>query len=322
MVKESLDIPKDLEISLDAFLKDIVEIGSYRSRILAYLQLYTVRDLLFYFPRDYIDYAQQKSIIELKAGDTVTLVGQVAKFNIFQSPKNPHLVIFEMMLKDHTGRIKINRFLRGNRFTNKAFQEGQKRRYPPGTAIAASGLVKENKFGLTLDNPTLEILENPNASVTTLGIGRVLPVYPLTEGVPIDLLRNAVVTALAAVPQLQDPLPPIIQQKYELIPLQKAIAQIHFPDDSEQLAQARKRLVFEEFFYLQLGFLQRKLTQKAHEKSVVFSPRGELIEKFNQLLPFALTSAQQRVIQEILEDLKQSSPMNRLVQGDVGSGKT
>ncbi|MFM7580356.1 MAG: DNA helicase RecG, partial [Microcystaceae cyanobacterium] len=164
-----------------------------------------VRDLLFYFPRDYIDYAQQKSIIELKAGDTVTLVGQVAKFNIFQSPKNPHLVIFEMMLKDHTGRIKINRFLRGNRFTNKAFQEGQKRRYPPGTAIAASGLVKENKFGLTLDNPTLEILENPNASVTTLGIGRVLPVYPLTEGVPIDLLRNAVVTALAAVPQLQDP---------------------------------------------------------------------------------------------------------------------
>lgn len=322
LVKESLDIPKDIDITLDAFLKDIAEIGSYRSRILAYLQLYTVRDLLFYFPRDYIDYAQQKSIIELKAGDTVTLVGQVAKFNIFQSPKNPHLVIFEMMLKDHTGRIKINRFLRGNRFTNKAFQEGQKRRYPPGTAIAASGLVKENKFGLTLDNPTLEILENPSASVTTLGIGRVLPVYPLTEGVPIDLLRNAVVTALAAVPQLQDPLPPIIQQKYELIPLQKAIAQIHFPDDSEQLVQARKRLVFEEFFYLQLGFLQRKLTQKAHEKSVVFSPRGELIEKFNQLLPFALTSAQQRVIQEILEDLKQSSPMNRLVQGDVGSGKT
>jgi ATP-dependent DNA helicase RecG len=227
-----------------------------------------------------------------------------------------------MVIRDQTGRIKLSRFLAGNRFTNKGWQEGQKKRYPPGTAIAASGLVKENKYGLTLDNPSIEILEDPNSPVESLNIGRVLPVYPLTEGVPIDLLRKCVVIALGAVSQLEDALPPAIQKKYELIDLQTAIAQIHFPDNNDSLTLARRRLVFDEFFYLQLGFLQRRYIQKATEKSVVFTPSGELIQKFNQLLPFKLTNAQQRVVQEILEDLKNSTPMNRLVQGDVGSGKT
>jgi ATP-dependent DNA helicase RecG len=309
-------------IALEQLLKEVEDIGTYRAKTLAYLNLQTVRDLLFYFPRDYIDYAQQKSIIELKAGDTVTLIGRVVKFNIFNSPKNPKLAIFEMIIRDQTGRIKLSRFLAGNRFTNKGWQEGQKKRYPPGTAIAASGLVKENKYGLTLDNPSIEILEDPNSPVESLNIGRVLPVYPLTEGVPIDLLRKCVVTALGAVSQLEDALPLAIQKQYDLIDLQTAIAQIHFPDDNDSLTLARRRLVFDEFFYLQLGFLQRRYIQKATEKSVVFTPSGELIEKFNQLLPFKLTNAQQRVVHEILEDLKNSTPMNRLVQGDVGSGKT
>jgi ATP-dependent DNA helicase RecG len=180
-----------------------------------------------------------------------------------------------MVIRDQTGRIKLSRFLAGNRFTNKGWQEGQKKRYPPGTAIAASGLVKENKYGLTLDNPSIEILEDPDSPVESINIGRVLPVYPLTEGVPIDLLRKCVIIALGAVSQLEDALPPAIQKKYDLIDLQTAIAQIHFPDNNDSLTLARRRLVFDEFFYLQLGFLQRRYIQKTTEKSVVFIPSGE-----------------------------------------------
>ncbi|MEB3308861.1 MAG: ATP-dependent DNA helicase RecG [Snowella sp.] len=310
------------EITLDQQLKEVTGIGYAKSRHLQRLGLSTVRDLLFYYPRNHIDYARQVTISQLTAGETVTLVGTVIRSNCFTSPKNQNLTIFELVIKDHTDRIKLNRFYAGYRFNNKGWQERQKRLYPPGTAIAASGLVKENKYGLTLDNLEIEILENMDSRIESLKIGRVLPVYPLTEGVAADLIRNAVLSVMGAIPQLQDPLPNGLKDSYGLVPLQEAICNIHFPQSPEHLVHARRRLVFDEFFYLQLGFLQRRQQQKKTEKSAVFIPRGQLIEKFNEILPFSLTNAQRRVINEILADLELSTPMNRLVQGDVGSGKT
>lgn len=309
-------------ISLDQSLSQLAEVGAYKAQQLARLGLKTVQDLLFYYPRDHIDYARQVNIAHLVAGETVTLVGTVQRCNCFTSPKNKKLSIFELHLRDHTGKIQLNRFFAGTRFTNRGWQEKQKKLYPVGSIVAASGLVKQNKYGLTLENPEFEVLDNSGASIESLKIGRVLPVYPLTEGVAADLVRQAVIVALGAAKQLRDPLPANIRNGYGFIKLKDAIANIHFPETPELLAHARRRLVFDEFFFLQLGFLQRRQKLKQRQTSASFNPIGELINKFNHLLPFALTKAQQRVIKEILDDLKSSTPMNRLVQGDVGSGKT
>ncbi len=310
------------EITLDQSLNTLPEVGYKKGELLKRLGLFTVKDLLFYYPRDHIDYARQVSIANLNPGETVTVVGSVKRCNCFTSPKNKKLSIFELILRDNTGQIKLNRFFAGTRFTNRGWQERQKRLYPLGSIIAASGLVKKNKYGVTLDNPEIEVLDSLGSNIESLKIGRVLPVYPLTEGVPADLIRQAIVACLGAIKQIRDPLPVGLRNQYGLIKLKEAIANIHFPETPDLLTHARRRLVFDEFFYLQLGFLQRRQEQKKVEKSAIFVPQGKLIEDFNNLLPFALTNAQQRVINEILEDLNSSTPMNRLVQGDVGAGKT
>lgn len=310
------------KITLEQPLMYLPGVGQKRSELLTKLDLKTVKDTLFYYPRDYIDYAKQMKITDLEAGVTVTLVGDVIRCNLFTSPKNNKLTIFELWMRDHSGRIKLSRFYAGSRYSSRAWQEKFKKQFPPGVAIAASGLVKKNKYGLTLDNPEIEVLDSDGADIKSLKIGRVLPVYPLTEGVPADLIRKVVLASLEALPQLKDPFPTAFRDSHQLMKLQGAIANIHFPENSEILAHARKRLVFDEFFYLQLGFLQRRQQEKQQQKSAIFIPQGELIERFEKQLPFKLTNAQNRVINEILEDLAKSTPMNRLVQGDVGAGKT
>jgi ATP-dependent DNA helicase RecG len=310
------------EINLDQPLSQVIDIGR-RSNYLERLGLYTVRDLLFYYPRDHLDYARQVQITHLEAGETVTVIGTVRSCKCFSSPRNKQLTIFELILSDATGRLKLNRFLTGARFSNRGSQERYKNQYPVGSIVAASGLVKQNKYGITLDKPEIEVLDGAGANIESIKIGRLLPVYPLTEGVPADTVRNSVIAALPAAAQLKDPLPSELRNLYGLIKLKNAIACIHYPENSEELAHARRRLVFDEFFYLQLGFLQRRQQLKQNQSSASFTPQGKLIEQFEQILPFVLTSAQQRVIQEIFEDLDDSdTPMNRLVQGDVGSGKT
>ncbi|NES17444.1 MAG: DEAD/DEAH box helicase, partial [Symploca sp. SIO3E6] len=309
-------------VTLDQPLAELKAVGVRKSSHLERLGLHQVRDILFYYPRDHIDYANQVNISHLVVGETVTIMGTVKRCNCFTSPRNKKLTILEVILKDSTGQIKLNRFFAGTRYSNRGWQYQQKSRYASGAVVAASGLVKKNKYGITLENPELEVLDQPGASIESMKIGRVLPVYPLTEGVPADLVRGAVIAALPAAAQLKEPLPVTLREQYGLIKIKDAIAHIHFPPDRDTLAHARRRLVFDEFFYLQLGFLQRRQTQRQTEDSAVLSPTGKLIDQFNQILPFELTGAQKRVIGDILKDLQSQTPMNRLVQGDVGSGKT
>jgi ATP-dependent DNA helicase RecG len=308
----------DLEQSV-TYLKGI---GPKNGERLAKLGLWTVQDVLYYYPRDHIDYAKQVKIADLEPGETVTVVGTVRRSNCFTSPRNAKLTIFELMLDDGSGRLKLSRFYAGSRYSNVSWQQRQKREFPTGAVVAASGLVKESKFGLTLEDPDLEVLEGSSDAIESLTIGRLVPVYPLTEGVSADLIRRAVVAALPAVAELRDPLPVDLRQQYGLAGVGDAIAQIHFPDDAEKLAAARRRLVFDEFFYLQLGLLRRRLEQQQQQTTVTLAPTGELIDAFYEVIPFALTGAQQRVVNDILADLQRTIPMNRLVQGDVGSGKT
>ncbi|MEM1366505.1 MAG: ATP-dependent DNA helicase RecG [Cyanobacteria bacterium P01_H01_bin.15] len=309
-------------LSLNHALGQVSGIGRHRSAQLAKLGIYYVRDLLFYYPRDYLDYANQTRIVELVPGETVTIIATIRRCQCFSSPKNRKLTIFELQVRDPSGGIKLSRFYAGGRFSNPGWQQKLKAQYPVGATIAASGLVKKNKYGFTLDSPEIEILGSPDDPIESLKIGRVLPVYALTEGVSADVIRKAIAIVLPAAEQLSDPLPATLRSQYELIGLPSAIANIHYPPDTEQLALARRRLVFDEFFYLQLGFLQRRQQQRQNQTSAVMMSQGEVIEQFRELLPFKLTNAQERVVQEILQDIHSPSPMNRLVQGDVGSGKT
>ncbi|MHC5672941.1 ATP-dependent DNA helicase RecG [Nostoc sp.] len=316
------ELSRRLAPNIEQKLSDLPEIGFKKADNLARLGLHSVRDLLFYYPRDHIDYARQVNIRELQAGETVTIVATVKRCNCFNSPKNQKLSILELIVKDNSGQIKIGRFYAGTRFSSRAWQESLKRRYAVGSILAACGLVKESKYGLTLDNPELEVLANPGDSIESLNIGRVVPIYGLTEGVVANTVRQAVIAALPAAAQIKDPLPSGLRQKYGLMELKDAIANIHFPSDSDALKVARRRLVFDEFFYLQLGLLQRQQQARAIQTSAILVPRGQLVEKFHEILPFQLTGAQQRVLNDILNDLQKPVPMNRLVQGDVGSGKT
>lgn len=309
-------------ITLDQALTYLPGVGPKSAEKLAKLGLYTVRDLLFYYPRDHIDYARQVQIRNLEAGETVTLVGTVKRCTCFASPRNPKLTILEVVIRDSSGQMKLSRFYAGSRYSNRSWQEQQKRLYSPGTTIAASGLVKQSKFGLTLEDPEIEVLEHSGDEIDSLKVGRVVPIYALTEGVPADLVRRAVIAALPAVTQLQEALPEGLRNQYNLIEVREAIAHIHFPPDSAALDRARRRLVFDEFFYLQLGLLKRRKALRQIQTSAVLAPTGELIDQFYGILPFQLTQAQQRVVNDILQDLQQPAPMNRLVQGDVGSGKT
>lgn len=312
----------DAILYLDQNIGELTEVNYNKKPLLEKLGIYKVRDLLFYYPRDHIDYARRVNICDLVAGETVTIIAKVKRCECFTSPKNKKLTILSLQIQDQTDKLKISRFFAGNYYSNRGWQEKIKRQYPAESIVAVSGLVKENKYGLSLDNPEIEVLDSQGGSLNSLKIGRLLPVYPLTEGVAADLIRKAILEAIPSVLQLDDPLPDFLLNQFGLIGLQKAIANIHFPPDSQSLSDARRRLVFDEFFYLQLGFLQRRREEKEAHKAASFVPKGKIIEEFNKFLPFTLTNAQQRVINEILDDLQSPIPMNRLVQGDVGSGKT
>ena len=311
-----------VSLTLQQELTRVTGIGPANGNRLAKLGLYTVYDLLYYYPRNHIDYAKQVQIRDLVAGETVTLIAEVKRCNCFSSPKNKKLTILELILKDRSGELKISRFFAGPRYSNRGWQEHKKREYCTGAVLAASGLVKLGKYGITLENPELEVLDDSGSAIESMKVGRLIPVYPLTDGVDAGVVRRGILAVMPAAKQLSESLPADLRDRYGLMGLADAVTNIHFPLDRDCLAAARRRLVFDEFFYLQLGLLNRRQTQRKAQASAIILPSGELIEHFYKILPFALTNAQQRVINDILNDLASPSPMNRLVQGDVGAGKT
>jgi len=306
----------------DTPLAEIKGVGPKSAARLAALDLWVARDLVRYYPRDYLDYSNLVRIDALEPGRTATIVATVRRSHSFTSPRNPNLSILELQLVDPTGRIRISKFFAGKRFSSPAWLKAQQRQYPPGATVAVSGLVKETPYGPAFQDPLMEVLASPNAPVQSEQIGRLLPVYGLTEGLSADRLRALVRPLLAAARSWPDPLPPALQMQEELVDLGTALSQIHAPTNQSSLTRARRRLVFDEFLLLQLGLLQRRRQLTSRPAPALTSPTGTLLAGFLNVLPFPLTGAQQRVLAEIRADLVREQPMARLVQGDVGSGKT
>jgi ATP-dependent DNA helicase RecG len=306
----------------DTPLSEIRGIGPKSATRLAALDLWQARDLVRYYPRDYLDYANLVRIAALEPGRTATIVATVRRSHSFNSPRNPNLSILELHLADITGRIRISKFFAGKRFSSPAWLKAQQRQYPAGATVAVSGLVKETPYGPAFQDPLMEVLASATAPVQSEQIGRLLPVYGLTEGLSADRLRGLIRAVLPSVAHWGDPLPVALRQQQQLLELSDALQQIHSPSNQDSLAAARHRLVFDEFLLLQLGLLQRRRELTSRSAPSLQAAAGELLSAFLALLPFPLTGAQQRVLNEIRADLAQDQPMARLVQGDVGSGKT
>ena len=204
--------------------------------------------------------------------------------------------------------------------------------FKKGERIILSGVVEHDRYGFfaaqQMLHPQYEILTKDEDEL--VHTGRIVPIYPATEGFHQKSLRSIMKRIIDEYsPQIADVLPPQIKERQGLIPLSLALQQVHFPDNTadldlldQGLSPAHRRLVFEEFFLLELGLANRR-QRLTHDKSgIAFTPSGELSRNLRKLLPFRLTTAQERVLQQIKQDMRQPQPMNRLLQGDVGSGKT
>jgi len=300
-------------------------VGPRIGDILHKVGVLTVWNLLHYFPRKYLDYNQRLKIVSLTIGQEATVIGRIRQVNAHIT-KNKQMAIITVKIADETGELLANWIL-GK--ANRRMLEAYKARYTIGAEVMASGRVKwdEYKRRLAMDRPEVEILsygaDDPDMP-QSLHSGRIVPVYPLVEGLNLKALRRAIRHALDEyLSGVADPLPLDIRKQYRLLDLQTALEQIHFPQTFSHYESARNRLVFDELFAMQLKLAMIRNEYKSHASglSLKTEPEG-LVERFLTQLPFRLTNAQQRVFQEIARDMGSSEPMYRLLQGDVGSGKT
>ena len=267
----------------------------------------TVADLLLHVPRRYVDRSRKVPLAELPLGEEVTVIGTVEKVAVRRPRRN--LVIIEATVNDGQGVVAAVWF-------NQAFRE---RQLTPGVEVALSGKVERYRGRLQMQSPDADVLDRPSESLIT---GRVVPVHGTAGGVGPGHLRRAIHTALGTARPMPDPLPPALVERLGLAPRDAAIGDIHFPLEMSAVGPARRRLVFDELFRLELALAVRKHRQIAAAEGIAHLAEAGLVESFLESLPFAITGAQQRAIAEIRSDLRSPHPMHRLLQGEVGSGKT
>ncbi|HWQ03935.1 MAG TPA: ATP-dependent DNA helicase RecG [Longilinea sp.] len=295
-----------LEQGLQASVMVLQGIGPSNAKIFSTLGVNTLDDLLHYYPRRYDDYSQMKPINRLSPGEEVTLLAAVKRIdnrNLHSGKRE----ITEAIIDDGSGALRVTWF-------NQPWLAS---RLPVGTQIVISGKVEMYLGRLVMNSPEWEYLEQEH-----LHTNRIVPVYPLTAGVSQKQLRKAIYQVASFwAPRHRDFLPISIREAGNLAPLSTALAQIHFPDDPARLDAARERLAFNEIFLLQLGVLSQKRSWQVANAQTFHAPI-EWLQAIESELPFELTNAQKRTIEEIQTDLASGRPMERLLQGDVGSGKT
>ena len=292
--------------ALDAKLTVLQGVGPRHAETLTKLGMHTLGDMLYYFPRRYDDYSQLKPIKSLWYGEHVTVIGTIQSVTM-RPIRGGKATIIEVIISDGTASLRLSFFNQpwlGNRFKQ-------------GDAISVSGKVDQYLGRLVMNGPDWESVEAEN-----LHTNRIVPIYALTERVTQKWLRGLMKQVIEYwAPNVPDALPESVRSSANVMPLSDALMQIHFPDSQEKIRAARERLAFDEIFYLQMGVLRQKRDWKSVEAKR-FPVSDEWLEARLTSLPFTLTSAQRNAIKDIRADLDSGKPMNRLLQGDVGSGKT
>lgn len=293
-------------MKLDSPVTEIKNIGGEREKLLASLNVHTVEDLIEYFPRDYDDRSDLLTISQLVVGEEATFTAKVASQP--QVMRIKKLTITKFLLSDGTGTIE-------GVWYNQPYM---KNTLKYGQLYLFSGKITEKYNRLQVDSPELEPLK-PNGEPLTGG--RIVPVYTTTKKLSQKILRQLIKSVLNEVsPTLSDFIPENIRRQYNLCSRSFAISNIHFPKDDNSFFIARKRLVFEELFLLQTKLLQLKGTVQS--KPLTVKIQNTDYTPLLKRLDFPLTNAQKRVLAEICKDFRGTTAMNRLVQGDVGCGKT
>ncbi len=293
-------------IALNAALTVLQGVGPKNASSLEKLGLFTLGDMLYNFPRRYDDYSLLKPIRDLFYGEVVTVIGQIQ--SVFNRPiRGGKMQVVEVVISDGTGALRISWFN----------QPWLMNRFKEGMPIAVAGKIEQYLGRLVMNSPDWEPVETEH-----LHTNRIVPIYALTANITQKWLRNLMDQVVNYwSPRISDPLPESLRQAADLYGLGEAIHQAHFPDSQETLQKARARLAFDEIFYLQMGVLRQKKTIQAASGRVFATPDSWLEERV-AALPFTLTGAQVRAVADIRDDLLSGHPMNRLLQGDVGSGKT
>lgn len=272
------------------------------------LGLKKIRDLLFYFPSRYEHFSERKNIINLTEGDKTTVFGEILETNLGKTWKK-HMSISEVTLGDNTGVIKAVWFHQP--YMAKILKIGDK--------IALTGKISNQKFGLCLNNPSVEKINNYEA----LGEGGlILPIYSESAGITSRWLRFVIQRILSSLEEkIADPIPPEILKKYRLPSLSTALIGIHKPRKLKDAEGARKRFAFEEMFLIQITrFKERQERTKCRSFNIDFIQTE--LDEFLLSFPFKLTASQKKAVGNIAADMQKDSPMSRLLEGDVGSGKT
>ena len=287
------------------------------------LGIFTAQDLMMYFPKKHIDYSSRTLIRDLKEGQTTTVFGYIKSVSSFNTRNN--LAITKVSIADESGRFELNFF---NAKGNKYLLERMKAQFPQNAGIMISGTVKRNNYNnqLTMDKPSYsimsgEFLEHPDSN---LNIARIVPIYTVCEGLSIKTLRKAIYNAIELYKNdIKNIIPDFIRERLGILDKKTAVEQIHFPKSMDLLEQARFSLIFEELFLIQLKLIRlRETTAKNISSYALKVHKDGLVQQFIKNLPFELTSGQKQAVNEILNDMDSDTPMQRLLQGDVGSGKT
>ncbi|MBE0408854.1 MAG: ATP-dependent DNA helicase RecG, partial [Anaerolineales bacterium] len=281
-------------------------VGVRHGETLNRLGLATLGDMLYHFPRRYDDYSQLKPINRLAYNEEVTVIGTIENVSK-RSARNKRMTITEAVLSDGSDSLLLTWF-------NQPWIEQRLRK---GSQVVVSGKVDQYLGRKVMNNPETEPVEQQN-----LHTNRIVPIYPLTAKITQRWLRRLMYQVVSYwAPRVQDPLPISLRRAAELLELPDALLQIHFPESWDQLKAARYRLAFEEVFLLQLGLLQQKRNWQSRTARI-FDTSDRWLSEQESHLPFELTAAQKRAINDIITDLASGRPMNRLLEGDVGSGKT
>jgi ATP-dependent DNA helicase RecG len=307
---------KDLS---DFPIQYIKGVGPQRAKLFSRIGINTVKDALSYLPYRYEDRSTIKKISDLKYGALETVAGQILSAEVIKLPGR-NLRIFELVLNDGSGLLKGKWF--NQPFMKKNFRAGQE--------VLLSGVVRKNPYwgiGFEIDNPEFEIIHDEADS--HIHTNRIVPIYRVTNGLSVRQMRSIMFTVIqTCIDDVHDLLPDEILQKYGLPGLRESIVNVHFPEKNTNIdlldrgvSDFHRRLSFDELFMLELGLAVIK-RGSVFEKGISFSPEGKLLARLLDSLPFTLTKAQERVFNDILEDMKSPKPMNRLIQGDVGCGKT
>jgi ATP-dependent DNA helicase RecG len=305
-------VKKTIPLKLDSSVQYLKGIGPKRAKVLASQDIRTVEDMLYYIPRKYLDRSTITPIGQLKANSTATVVGKVVGYEM----KKGRSTRFQTLIEDKTGCLVLVWF-RGINYIRNMFE--------PGDVLIASGEVRFY-YGLQMAHPEFEHISEGDEEL--IHTGRVIPIYPSTAdfkqfGLDSRGLRRILNPVLNKTESLiSEKLPSRIITELGLLPLPQAVKNIHFPDDIDIANKARQRLAFDEFFFFELLMALRKKRLNQKQGGIVFKPSDKLVRELLDQLSFELTPSQEKVVREISGDMTSNRVMNRLLQGDVGSGKT